>query len=155
MRLVVASLLAALVGGCASGPRPAAPSRRLGDAMDEAGRRFHRAGRAVLASRWDLASYDLHELDEIFAEDLAGSSWLGKPQLAQLAQRFEAQSLPALRAAVKTRDRTAFESASREAARACNACHKTAEQSYIEISENLGADVPVIDANGSVAYDGH
>lgn len=135
----------ALLAACATAPRPVAPQRRLGDAMDEAGRRFHRAGRAVLAGRWDLAKYDLHELQEIFDEDLAGSSWHDKPKLPALAHKFQTEQLVALDAAVAHRDRAAFQTAAADTARACNACHKAADQAYIEVSENLGVEVPVVE----------
>jgi len=138
------ALLVFALAACASAPRPVASPRRLGDAMDEAGRRFQRAGRAVIAGRWDLATYDLHELDEIFEEDLASTSWHGKPELSALAQRFQEQQLAALRVAVHSHDRGTFEHAAAEAARACNECHKKADQAYIEISEGLGAEMPLV-----------
>jgi hypothetical protein len=119
--------------------------------MEEAGRRFERAGRAVIAGRWDLATYDLHELDEIFAEDLAASSWHGKAELSAMALQFQKQQLVALRVAVGSHDRGAFAHAAANAARACNACHKKAVQAYIEISETLGADVPLLDEKAAVA----
>jgi hypothetical protein len=134
-----------LLASCAATPRPAAPGRRLGDAMDEAGRRFQRAGRAVIAGRWELAAYDLHELDEIFEEDLAGSSWHGKPELSRFAKQFHGRELAELRTAVLAHDRTSFEHAAANAARACNECHRRAEEAYIEISETVGADVPAIE----------
>ena len=109
--------------------------------------RFGRAGRAVLAGRWELAGYDLHELDEIFADDLASSSWHGKVQLVPLAQDFASHRLPALRAAANAHDRAAYEHAAADAAHACNECHKAAEMPYIEISPMLGVEVPVISQN--------
>ncbi len=145
MRAVMA---VALVAACAgSAPRPAAaPRRRLGDAMGEAGQRFNRVGRAVLAGRWELATYDLKELDEIFGEDLAASSWLGKPKLSELAHQFQSRELAAIRTAVHAKDRDASQQAVAQAARACNECHKAADMGYIEISEALGAEVPVVGA---------
>ncbi len=142
---VTSSIAALLLAACASAPRPT-PTRRLGDAMDEAGRRFQRSQRAAIAGRWELAKYDLHELEEIFEEDLATSSWHGKAELSERARQFQTQQLTALRTAVNARDRAAFEHAVADAARACNACHKAADQDYIEISETPGADVPVLDA---------
>jgi hypothetical protein len=143
----VAPFLAAfaLAACAAQAPGPVAPTRRLGDAMDETGQRFARAGRAVLAGRWELAGYDLHELDEIFSDDLASSSWHGKPALAQLAKRFEGHEVAELAAAVRAHDRAAYEHAVADAARACNGCHRAAEMAYIEIPESLGAEVPNIE----------
>lgn len=139
------ALIALVLAGCAAAPRPVATPRRLGDAMDEAGRRFHRAGRAGLAGRWELAKYDLHELTEIFEEDLAGSTWHGKPQVPELARRFQSEQLPSLEAAITRRDAAAFQTAVAETARACNQCHKVAAQDFIEISEIPGAETPVVE----------
>jgi hypothetical protein len=142
MRFAVVALLLA---SCAAAARPpAAPPRRLGDAMGEAGVRFNRVGRAVLAGRWQLASYDLKELDEIFAEDLATSNWHGKPGLAELASRFHSQDLAAVTAAVRAQDRDASARAIAQVARACNECHKKADMEYIEISDQPGAEAPVV-----------
>jgi hypothetical protein len=133
------------IAACAAAPPPLAPARRLGDAMDEAGRRFQRAGRAVIAGRWELATYDLHELEEIFEQDLASSSWLGNPELARLAYRFQTKDLASLHNAVLARDLHSFEEAAASAAKACNECHKRADQGYIEISASLGAELPTIE----------
>ncbi len=145
MKLAILALV--LASACAATPRVVAPQRRLGDAMNEAGMRFNRVGRAVLAGRWELASYDLDELKEIFEEDLAQSSWHGKPELSQLAHRFRSENITALSAALHAHDRDASTRAVAGAARACNECHKKAEMEYIEISEKLGEQTPVVDAH--------
>lgn len=143
MKLAV--VIAALATACASAPpRAVQQPRRLGDAMDETGMRFNRVGRAVLAGRWELATYDLAEMKEIFEDDLANSSWHGKPELSQLAQRFRADQLKALDAALRAHDRDASARAVAGAARACNECHQKADMAYIEISEQLGDQVPVV-----------
>jgi hypothetical protein len=161
--VVAGFVVAASLAGCATTPAPAparepavAQARRLGDAMDEAGRRFRRASRAVQSNRWDLAAYDLHELDEIFDEDLANSQWHGKPELGRLAVQLRANQLTGLHAAVTAHDRVGFAAAVAATARACNDCHKQADVAYIEISTELGAEAPVIDtlpATASLALD--
>jgi hypothetical protein len=148
--LLVLGALAAMLAACATTPAPApatasASKRRLGDAMDEVGRRFRRASRAVKADRWDLAVYDLHELDEVFEEDLKDSKWGGKPQLAKLADAMQAHQLAALHAAVTAHDHAAFATAVADAAKACHDCHKQAEMQYIEVSAEVGAEVPVLE----------
>lgn len=148
----LATCLAVVLGACAAAPpRPAAPARRLGDAMAETGARFERIGRAGLAGRWELASYDLDELGEIFKEDLAGSSWQGNDQLPAIAKRFESRELAALDAAIHARDRAAFDRAVAQAAATCNECHRAAQKPYIEISATPGSEVPVLDAQHQVA----
>ena len=148
MKLALLLLVASCAGSAPYTAAPtAAPGRRLGDAMDEAGMRFGRAGRAVLSGRYELAGYDLHELDEIFSDDLATSTWHGKAKLADLARTFASERIPALRAAVTAHDRAGYERAAADAARACNDCHKAADQAYIEISPALGAEVPTVTAS--------
>ena len=135
-----------LLAACAAQPRPVAAPRRLGDAMVETAMRFQRAGRAVLAGRWELAAYDIHELEEVFGEDLAASPWQGNPKLPALAHAFHTD-LVALRDAARAHDRTAFETAVAHAAQSCNGCHKSADMAYIEIPTLLGEEVPVISAD--------
>jgi hypothetical protein len=99
----------------------------------------------VQSNRWDLAAYDLHELDEIFEEDLASSQWHGKPELGKLAVQLRANQLTNLHAAVTAHDREGFATAVAATAKACNDCHKQADVAYIEISTELGAEAPVVD----------
>jgi len=114
----------------------AVPPRRLGDSMREVGTRFERIGRAVLAQRWELASYDADELAEI---DL---SWSHHQSVATLGDAFRTRVLPALEGAVRRHD---AERAFADTARACNECHIAAGMKFLEISTKLGASVPVID----------
>ena len=144
-RRVVTRLLLVALAACVHDARPA-PSRRLGDAMIEVGMRFERVGRAILASRWQLARYDLAELSEVFGEDLPRSGWLGKPEVARLARTFDAEMLAPLRDAVQAKDRTRCEAAFIRAARACNACHAAAHFGFIEIPATLGSTVPAIES---------
>jgi hypothetical protein len=137
MRLFLAWLVVTVVGACASRPEPATTPRRLGDLMDEAELRFHHANSAVLASRWDLARNDLHELEQLFSPEVATSWTLRSPQLASLAQQFQTERLASLVTAVNTHDVSAFEMAARDAARACNGCHRTADHASVEISDNF------------------
>jgi cytochrome c553 len=133
-------LLAACVHGTVS-----VPPRRLGDAMIEVAMRFERAGRAVLANRWGLASYDLTELGEVFDDDLIASKWMGNAEVARLAHRFDADALLPLRDAVRAKDGAASEAAFAAAATACNACHRAAGMAFIEIPSTLGSSVPAIE----------
>jgi hypothetical protein len=133
------------LGACGATPGHAmAPPRRLGDAMTETGVRFARIGRAAAASRWQLAAYDLDELQEIFREDLAGSSWEGNPRLPPLAKTLQARDLPAIGAALRAGDTAKVAQAIEQAARTCNACHQAADKAFLEVSPVPGADVPVM-----------
>jgi hypothetical protein len=112
--------------------------------MMEIGLRFERTGRAAIVGRWELAAYDVDELEEVFRGDLIPSSWTEHAGVARLAHDFVTATLPALHSAVQRRDRQALEDAFTATARACNACHVAAGMSFIEISETIGQRAPVL-----------
>jgi hypothetical protein len=150
-RFALIAALASPVAACAPRVVQAPQPVRLGDAMAEAGQRFHRAARAVAAGRWELATYDLHELGEVFADDLATSTWHGRPELSRRSHDFQAHELTAIATAVAARDRAAFDQAVAATAKACNACHHAADVAYIEISPEAGAEVPLVDGPPATA----
>ncbi|MCB9572485.1 MAG: hypothetical protein H6709_10395 [Kofleriaceae bacterium] len=125
-------------------PAPGAAPRRFGDAMAEVGRRFERAGRAVIAGRWDLADYDLGELGEVFDDDLRHAARPedvpSDPQPA--IAEFAATALPRLQAAVRAHDRAGYDAAVAAAAQACNACHEASAKAFIVVPSATGAAVP-------------
>src|SRR3970282_1281949 len=49
-------------------PSSAPASARYGALMAAAGRRFELLGRAALSRRWELAAFELHEVEEAFGE---------------------------------------------------------------------------------------
>ena len=150
--ILVVVVVALAIGSCGHSARPVSRSgpRRVGEAMLEVGMRFERAGRAVLNERWELAAYDVDELEEIFEDDLFRSKWMGNTEVARLAREFTARSIPALRGAVRGHDHTSTVSAAADAARSCNACHRAAGLPFIQISESLGASVPVLGRDGGM-----
>ena len=153
---MTASIRRALIGciavcvGCtkpADAPAAAAPQgKHFGDIMSEVGRRFERAGRAVVAGRWELAGYDLGEIDELFAdipdaimpEDVT-------IDVRPIAKAFVDTHPAELKKAIAAKDRAAFEAAFARAAGACNGCHQTAKRTFIEVPTKVGVAVPVID----------
>jgi hypothetical protein len=136
------TLVAIVLMSCAHAPKPAP---RLGEAMWEAGWRFQRAGQAARAGRWDLARYDLHELDEVFAEDIARAETHDeKVDIHKLAREFAQVQLPAMRAAVDAHDMQQFNSAIVAAAKSCNDCHKLVDKPFIEVPLEAGAEVPLL-----------
>jgi len=138
--LVSALVLASCGGGAAE------PQRHFGDVMSEVGRRFERAGRAAKAGRWELARYDLDELDEIFEDDVphAATPPDVHADLQGLAHAFAVAHPPALRRAAAAHDGAAFEAAFRDAATACNACHAAAHRAFVEVPTTWGEPVPVV-----------
>lgn len=104
--------------------------------MHEMGVRFERIGRAALAQRWDLATYDADEIAEI------QFTWSHHDGVVTLASAFRTRVLPALQEAIKHHD---AQRVFADTARACNGCHVAAGMKFLEISTDLGAPVPVID----------
>lgn len=124
------------------GPMP--PSRHLGEMMAEVGRRLERAGRAVDANRWELAAYDVGELEEVFEGEVAV---VVTPEdvpldVGKVAAQFARTQLPALERAIASRDRATFERAFAQTTDACNACHRAANHGYIEVPSVIGEAIP-------------
>jgi len=137
------SLFAIVLVACVHQPPAQAPQpRRLGEAMVEMANRFERAGRAAAAERWDLASYDLHEIDELIERDLDAHRFAGASR--HVLDTFVAVSLPELRRASRQHDARAYELANAQAARQCNDCHRASDMGFIEVSETLGDASPRI-----------
>src|SRR5512146_1040411 len=90
--------LAAFVCAC-TGRAPSPPARHFGDLMTQVGRRFELLGRAMAASRWELADFELGELRETF-DDLPAAEIPKdvKADLPQLASGF----VPAIETTLET-----------------------------------------------------
>lgn len=132
-----------------AGPTKAAPTatgapKRYGDIMAEVGRRFERAGHAVVAARWEFAGYDLGEIEELFEDDLPGALMPEdvKVDLRSIAQAFANTHPGELKHAIRARDRAAFEAAFARTAATCNACHRAAGKAFIEVPSVVGRAVP-------------
>jgi hypothetical protein len=126
-------LLALVVVSCSHPAPPTAPARRAGDLMIEVGARFERCQRAIAAGAWELAAYDLHELREIFDDDLLPGKWSGNPAMQHDAHAFIVGPLSQLEAAARVRDRAAWDSAHAATVTACNACHATAHVGFLVV----------------------
>jgi hypothetical protein len=154
MRLSILAMCTLIASGSCSrstpdsGGPPAAPAKHFGDIMSEVGRRFERAGRAVAAARWDLADYDIGEIDEVFTQDIPTA--IMPPDvhldLRPTIQAFASTVPGELRKAIGARDRAAFEQAFARAAAQCNGCHQAAGRAFIEVPSTLGVSVPKLDA---------
>jgi len=117
---------------------------RYGTLMAEVGRRFERLGRAAIAHRWELAGFELGELDEAF-EDLRAA----RPPhdvLPEALRSFEKSYASApLRSALAARDIAAVTSAYATMAAGCNGCHLATAHGFIEVPTQPGAEVPRMD----------
>ena len=120
------------------------PSRHLGEMMAEVGRRLERSGRSVAAGRWELAAYDVGELEEVFEGEIAV---VVTPEdvpldVGKVAAGFARTQLPVLERAIESRDRAAFEQAFAQTAEGCNSCHRAANHGYIEVPTAIGEGIP-------------
>jgi hypothetical protein len=125
---------------------PTAP--RYGALMVEVGQRYELMGKAAKAKRYELAAFELHELEEVFEEDLPRArppKESAGANLASLAEVFVQNQLPALKKAIESKDPKAIATAYSQASASCNACHQASTHKFVEIAAELGADVPRLD----------
>jgi hypothetical protein len=148
---MLCSIVAAL--GACSHPAPAqhhesAGRVPYGTAMADVARRFELLGRAVAASRYELADYELDEIAEQFTGVLrhAAPPREGHPEvLAPLEKDFLQKALPDLGQALSTRDPGQAAAAFGRTATACNDCHHASGHAFIEVPVVAGHSVPRTD----------
>jgi hypothetical protein len=129
-------------------PKEPAPQLRYGELMSEVGHRFETMGRAVKAHRYELAAFELDELEEVFDEDLPHAERPKVPtevNLDGLADAFRKTHPPELDDALKAHNQAAFAKAFARAAETCNGCHKVTGHPYIEVPGTPGSAVPRMD----------
>lgn len=128
-------------------PAAAAPTPRYGALMVEIGHRFELIGRAAKAKRFELAAFELHEMEEAF-EDLARANPPKASRdvpLGGMAEAFMTTHPEALRSALAKGDMAASRDAFQAAATSCNACHQASRHGFVEIPGEMGASVPRLD----------
>lgn len=156
--LVIVLALGALVA-CSGSDKPeeaALPIEnvRVGAVMMETGRRLETAGRARQAGRWELAEYEVHEIEELFEEDLSRALLPGECNDAISEQMFDEitrTQLPALRVAAGNRDDAAFASAWRDTTARCNGCHGACRVAFVQVPAQPGSSVPRIEPEAPAA----
>ena len=128
-----------------AGPGAAAATRpHFGDLMVEVGLRFEMIGRAARARRWELALYELDELQEAL-ESLPNAEppeKTGDVNLVGLSQAFLNTHPPEIKAALAARDLRKLTRAFTGAAETCNGCHKATGRQFIQVPAEPGAVVP-------------
>jgi hypothetical protein len=121
---------------------------RYGAVMAEVGRRWELAGRAAVANRFELAAFEIGEIEELFAEELARAE-LPKEgpsaQLPALASAWVNTHPPALEKAADRRDGAAFAAEFERASRTCNVCHEASAHGFLEVPTVAGKGVPNLD----------
>lgn len=116
--------------------------------MGDVGRRFELLGRAATAGRWELARYQLGELEEVFEGTLPHAEPPHEGPTASLQPmraEFLRSELPPLRRALASRDRQGFAAAFARAAGACDGCHRASGHGFIEVPTTPGVPVPRLD----------
>ncbi len=126
---------------------PATEHPRYGALMAEVGQRFEMMGRAAQARRYELAEFELEELEEVFEEDLPKAE---PPRvnagvdLAGVSQAFLQTNVPDLEKSLKSRKLSVFADAFARAAVTCNGCHRASGHAFLEIPDRPGSPVPVL-----------
>jgi hypothetical protein len=116
--------------------------------MAQVARRFEIAGRAAEASRFELAEFEVAEIEELFERDVTAAELPKEGPTAHIpamAEGFRDQATPELKRAAAARDRAAFGRAFENAARLCNACHQASAKGFIQVSAVPGHAVPDLD----------
>ncbi|MEM7368304.1 MAG: hypothetical protein AAF587_06850 [Bacteroidota bacterium] len=103
------------------------------DAMD----RFQRFGSKLWFAgeyeNWELASFYVHEIEEVI-EELESSNILEEGQdIAELASRLPAPALMAVEKGIHAQDRVQFQQGYHRLVSACNACHVATKKPFIQI----------------------
>jgi hypothetical protein len=132
--------------GAGASPQPEGPG--LGEVMAQVGRRFEVAGRAAEAGRFQLADFEVGELEELFEGDVPRAALPKEGPTAHIpamAQSFLKVALPELKQAAAKNDRVAFAEAFGHAAAQCNGCHQASAKAFIEIPLVPGKAVPSLD----------
>jgi mono/diheme cytochrome c family protein len=131
-----------------AGAEPAADAPGLGEVMVQVGRRFETAGRAASANRFELAEFEVGELEELFEGDVPRAKLPKEGPTAQipaLAKAFLTSAVPELDKAAASHDKAAFAVAFQHASAQCNACHQSAAKGFIQVPSVPGQAVPVMD----------
>jgi hypothetical protein len=133
-----------------SAPDATAPAKGegLGTVMAQVGRRFELAGRAERSDRFELAAFEVGELEELFDGDVPNAEMPKEgptSHIPKMAAAFRSTNLTELDHAASTKDAAAFERAFAHAAEACNACHRASEKAFIEVPTETGKPVPNVD----------
>ena len=128
-----------LVAGCAcalSNGAPSADARTyapgLGEIMSATQMRHLKLWYAGQAGNWQLASYEIDELEEGFADAVRfHPTHKQSPRpLTELMLELTAGPITALRAAIAKEDRRAFVAAHDALTEGCNGCHAATEFSF-------------------------
>lgn len=143
----VAVWMASLGVGCVAPPSaaPEVASLRYGTVMMEAGQRLQLAGEAAVAENWPLAAYQIHEIEELWEEDLVRARRPGgvdEAVLVAMQDAMVASVIEPLHEAAVAGDGARFGDAWKDLARACNQCHATHGVPFVQVPTEPGHPIP-------------
>lgn len=105
----------------------------LGDSMLSIQMRHIKLWLAGSAKNWQLAGYELGEIEEVF-EDAARFNHVFKGMpVADMIKKITARPLKDLGAAIEAKDASRFDAAFDGLTAACNECHRSAGHGFIMI----------------------
>ncbi len=145
---LLAAMMALSLASCggksdeAAAPAPAAggSAARFGPLMMQIGHRLELAGRAARIGRWELATYEVEELTEVYEGPLLEAP--APPEIHARIEPFIDSCLVPLEEAARSHDLSRFEAEFRTTTIACNACHQMAHVPFIEIPGELEVEIP-------------
>ncbi len=145
-------LLLVLGAGCGNGDSTAQIEQRLrvleagapgvGSLMSGVQLHFAKLRFAASAGNWELAAFELHEVEENLEKAVLLRPEENGVDLGGVTAAFRQTQLGALKAAAEAGDPAAFDSAYAEAVATCNGCHAATGRPFIVIVEPTAPPVP-------------
>ncbi len=138
MRLALTSLVMSLalplVANAEPPPEPEAYVPGMGEIMGTTQMRHAKLWYAGQAKNWELATYEVTEIEEGLADAVKYHPVFKKNvPVAAMLDKFTAPPLVALRRTIATHDVAGFRQAFDSLTRACNGCHDAAGVGFINI----------------------
>ena len=124
------------------------PHVGLGSLMVEVARRFEIAGKASTVNRFELAEFEVGEIEEVFECDVPHAELPKEGPTAHIvpmAKAFLETNVPDLKKAAASHDRKTFDAAFARTAAACNGCHQASQKAFIQVPNVVGKSVPDLD----------
>lgn len=98
---------------------------------------LHKTGLALRSANYRLASFYLHEIEEVLEEIGKVKSYDGHP-VGKMSGEATAEVLEALERAVKDEKRGASRRAYSDMIKACNTCHTATDHGFIKVRDRSG-----------------
>lgn len=89
---------------------------------------------AFTALNWELADYEVNELNEIIERAKALHAFKNSVNTASVLQSVQGTQISSMRNAIASKDHQLFSAAYHQTLEACNGCHKSAGYGFISIA---------------------